>query len=70
MTTKVKPTAFDVIAVSISSGKVRMIATGKSERNADAIVSMACMRRGVAEEFFTEAPSGKYKDGDTYTTAS
>lgn len=58
---------FDVIAVSIKTGKVRLMAENKSERNADAIVMMAVARRGVDEEFFTEVPAGKFKDGDTYT---
>ena len=61
---------YDVIAVAIIDSKVRLLATNKSERTADAIVSMAIMRRGVDGEFFTEVPSGRYKDGDTYTTAN
>lgn len=42
---------FDVVAVDIKTRKVRMIAKGKSEKNADAIVRMAVMRRGVDTEF-------------------
>lgn len=57
---------FDVIAVSIETRRVRLIATNKSERTADAIVMMAVARRGCDEEFFTEAPVGVYQNGDTY----
>lgn len=57
---------YDVIAVNISTRKVRLIAHGKSERNAEAILSMAVMRRGVDGEFFIEVPAGSYKDGDRY----
>ena len=57
---------FDVVAVSIEARTVRLLAQNKSERNADAIVSMAIARRGVDTEFFTEAPAGKYQDGDIY----
>ncbi len=56
---------FDVIEVQFKKPRtVRLIAEGKSERNADAIINMAVMRRGVEEAFFTTAPAGKYKDGD------
>ena len=59
---------FDVVAVSLETGKVRLIAENKTERNADAIVCMAVARRGVDVEFFTEVTAGKFKDGDTYTS--
>lgn len=59
---------FDVVAVTIETGKVRLLAENKSERNAEAIVMMAVARRGVDKEFYTEVPAGKYKDGDTYQT--
>lgn len=61
-----KPSLFDVIAVNIETNKVRMMATGKTERNAEAIEQMAVMRRGVEEEFFASVPAGLYKDGDDY----
>ena len=57
---------FDVVAVTIKTRKVRLLAENKTERNAEAVVKMAVMRRGVEEEFYTEVPAGKYKDGDTY----
>ena len=42
---------FDVVAVEIKTGKERILATGKSEKNAEAIVNMAVMRRGVETDF-------------------
>lgn len=57
---------FDVVAVNIQTNKVRFMAQGKTLRNADAIVGMAVHRRGVDEEFYTEVPAGKLKEGDDY----
>lgn len=48
---------FDVVAQNIKTGEQRFIARGKSEENADAIVMMAVMRRGVDEEFFAAIPA-------------
>lgn len=56
---------FDVIAVNIETKIVRLMAESKSERNAEAIIDMAVMRRGVETEFYTFSPAGKYHDGDT-----
>ena len=60
----------DVIAVSLKDGKVRLIAEKKTERNADAIVMMAVMRRGCEDEFFDDVQSGEYKNGDTHKSAN
>lgn len=58
---------FDVIEVRIAEPHtVRLMERDKSQRNAEAIVDMAAIRRGVTDCFFTTAPAGKYKDGDTY----
>lgn len=57
---------FDVIAVSIRTNKVRLLATNKSAANAGAVVMMAVARRGVGDEFFLEVDHGQYKDGDSY----
>ena len=57
---------YDVVAVNIETSKVRMMAENKTEKNAEAIINMAVMRRGVDEEFYAPAPHGKYKDGDTW----
>lgn len=47
---------FDVVAVNIQTKAERIIETRKTKRNAEAIVDMAAMRRGVDEEFFTTKP--------------
>ena len=57
---------YDVIAVNITTRKVRMLGENKTERNADAIEMLAVARLGCDEEFFTRAPAGKYKDGDKF----
>jgi hypothetical protein len=55
----------DVIEVQIKAPHtVRIIDRNKTERNAEAIIEMAVMRRGVEHSFFTTAPAGKYQDGD------
>ena len=54
----------DVIAVNIETKTVRLIAENKSERNAEAIIDMVVLRRGVEAEFYTTAEAGKYHDGD------
>ena len=51
-----KEKLFDVVATNIKTGAKRFIAQDKTEGNADAIVNMAVMRRGVDEEFFTAEP--------------
>jgi hypothetical protein len=47
---------FDVVAVNIETGATRRIATGEIEEEAEAIVKLAVMRRGVDEEFFKVVP--------------
>ena len=54
----------DVVAVNIATGAHRLIAEGKTERNADAIVSMAVMRRGVDDEFFKVVPHAPQETPD------
>ncbi len=52
---------FDVIEVEIASPEnVRVIAEGKTEGNADAIVKMAVIRRGVENHFFMAVPAGQH----------
>lgn len=58
---------YDVVAVNIKTNKVRIIAKNETHGEADAIVKMAVMRRGVEEDFFTEVIHGQYKNGDDYT---
>lgn len=57
---------FDVVAVSIRKGTVRFIDQNQTKANADAIVTMAVMRRGVDDEFFVACAAGKFKEGDKY----
>lgn len=57
---------FDVVAVNMTTMQVRLIAEAKSERNAEAIAMMAVGRRGVEDEFFSEVPHRKYKEGDKW----
>ena len=54
-----KEKLFDVVATNIKTGKKRFIAQDETEGNADAIVNMAVMRRGVDEEFFTAEQQGQ-----------
>ena len=49
---------FDVVAVRLDNSERRIIAEAQTERNAEAIVNMAVMRRGVDEEYFTTVPHG------------
>lgn len=61
------PKLYDVVAVSITTGKVAaLFGERKTLGNAEAIVMMAVGRRGVEEEFYAEVPSGKFKVGDAY----
>ena len=51
---------FDVIEVSDSDpNDVRLIAEAKDERNAEAIIGMAVLRRGVQHSYFTTRPHAK-----------
>lgn len=54
---KQKEQLFDVVAVNIKTSEQRVIDRNKTERNAEAIVSMAVMRRGVDVEFFKAVPA-------------
>lgn len=47
---------FDVIAVEIATGKERFMAQDQPRRDAEAIMRMAVIRRGVEEEFFAVRP--------------
>jgi hypothetical protein len=58
---------YDVVGVQIGGkSTVRMMAEGKTIPNAEAIVKMAVMRRGVNDEFFCEVPAGLYKEGERW----
>ena len=49
---------FDVVARNLETGAERHIDTGKTERSAEAIITMCVMRRGVDEECFDMVPAG------------
>lgn len=57
---------YDVVAVDINCARVRVIDSTKAKGDAEAIVAMAVMRRGVDVEFFADVPHGAYKDGDVW----
>ncbi len=48
--------SYRVVARSLTDGSTRVVAEGKTERDAEAIVTMAVMRRGVDEECFYSEP--------------
>ncbi len=54
---------YDVVAVSLKTNKVRILASEKTKPNAEAIVNMAIARRGLDEEFYAEVPANEYRDG-------
>lgn len=55
---------FNVYAVRLDDYSRRLIAEGKSEANADAIVQMCVMRRGCDEEIFIAKPAPNTKDAE------
>ncbi|MAT70390.1 MAG: hypothetical protein CMJ58_12795 [Planctomycetaceae bacterium] len=57
---------YDVIAVNMGTHRVRILGANATERNADAIVSMAVAEFGCDDEFFMCVVAGKYKDGDEW----
>lgn len=57
---------FDVVAVTIATGAIRLLARGRDKENAEAIVNMAVARRGVDPEFYSTARAGQYQDGDKW----
>ena len=61
-------TLYDVVAVNMSTNKVRVMASGKFLNSAKLMVNLAVARRGVDEEFFSEVEQGKYTDGDTWAS--
>lgn len=57
---------YDVVAVNMDTNKVRFMEQNKTLPNAEAIVNMAVMRRGVDEEFYAPVIAGSHKEGDEY----
>ena len=57
----------DVLAVNLKTLTVRLLTEQpKTPDNAEAVVMMAVMRRGVEEEFFVTVEAGTYREGETY----
>jgi len=59
-------TRFDVVAVNLFTNKVSFFGERKDYQNAEAIVKIAVMRRGLDEEFYAITPAGMYQEGETY----
>jgi hypothetical protein len=60
-------TLYEVVEVDLDSNTVKMMSSKpETIREADAICSMATMRRGDSHNFHTVVAAGKYQTGDTY----
>jgi hypothetical protein len=57
---------YDVVRVNDETGIVSVIATGKTEKDAEAVFKLAVFRQGCDEAFFAEVPAGIYREGDTW----
>ena len=57
---------FDVVAVDLVTRRVRLMGEGKTLDNAEAVVKLAVMRRGVEDAFFVAVATQTYKEGDTW----
>ena len=55
------PNRFDVVAQNINTGAKRLIDMNRTERDAEAIMWMAVMRRRVDEECFYKVTAGSVK---------
>jgi hypothetical protein len=59
---------FEVVEVDIDTKAVTMMTDRpKDEKNAEAVMKMAIMRRSSDFNFFAVVPAGKYQDGDVYS---
>ncbi len=61
---------YDVLAIGLRTREVRVLERNLSLLNAEAVVALAIMRRGVEEEFYATATSGLYEDGDIWFGAA
>lgn len=50
---------FDVVAVNIKTLAERFLDRNRTKEDAEAIVKIAVIRRGVEEEFFRTVPAGR-----------
>lgn len=61
------PELHDVIEVEIEHPhRVRVLATALDDRNGDAVINFAVIRRGVDRHFYTLVAAGRYQDGDLW----
>ena len=58
---------YDVVGVTIETGHVRIISGNLDKRNAEAVMEMAVMRRGVEREFFSLTEADTYLEGEKWT---
>jgi len=66
----IKTKLYDVLMVNTITGNIRAIAgESKTIENAEAIVKMAIIRRGVGEEFYPIVNAGSLKVGDIFDGA-
>lgn len=56
--------SYDVVEVEIATRKVRVLATAKRWEDADAIVNLSVVRRGVERHFYKAVVAGSHQDGD------
>lgn len=64
---KMQEQLYDIVAVNIDTSEVEsLFGERKTLKNAEAIVSMAVMRRGLDEQFYAQVPTGRFKVGDKY----
>jgi hypothetical protein len=56
----------DAIAINLKTQKVRILDSGKTIQDAQAIVNMAVLRRGVQNEFFAVVATGSYVEGEDW----
>lgn len=55
----------DILEIEIAPPhRVRVMTTMASEKEAQAFIDIAVIRRGVENHFFTTRPAGRFKDGD------
>ncbi len=57
---------FDVVAVECETGNVLWVSGPHTEGNADAVISLAVMRQGVEDRFFSPCQPGQYKAGNKW----
>ena len=58
---------FDVLEVRIKGGEVLgVMGRDLDEKNAEAVINMAVIRRGVEHSFYVTAPAGSLRVGDRW----